>query len=77
MCNKILEIIKSAIISNLDNLLDFGIQYKEIYDRQSDFAKAIFFAQISDILSKEDFENIFIGADALEIEYNKNHTETN
>lgn len=77
MNDKFLSIAQAAMEAFLDTIIECGSEYKEIYEKQSDFAKTAFFGHIAMSLSKEDFEGIFQGANAMEQEYLNNHKEVN
>ena len=77
MNEKFFNVMKSAVEAYFDTLVECGGEYREIYDKQSDFAKTIFFGKIASIMEKKDFAELLEMADKIEQDYLKNHTETN
>ena len=77
MNEKLFNVMKSAVEAYFDTLVECGGEYKEIYDKQSDFAKTIFFGKIASIMEKKDFAELFEMADKIEQDYLNKHKEVN
>lgn len=75
MDDRFLDITKQYINSIIDEMIMRGTESKELYDKQSDFAKIMFFATIS--CSKEQLVDLFQKANETEKEYLKMNTEVN
>ena len=77
MDEKFFNVMKSAVEAYFDTLVECGGEYREIYDKQSDFAKTIFFGKIASIMEKKDFAVLFEMADKIEQDYLNKHKEVN
>lgn len=77
MNEKFFNVMKSAVEAYFDALVECGGEYREIYDKQSDFAKTIFFGKIASIMEKKDFAELFEMADKIEQDYLNKHKEVN
>lgn len=77
MNEKFVNVMKSAVEAYFDTLVECGGEYREIYDKQSDFAKTIFFGKIASIVEKKDFAELFEMADKIEQDYLNKHKEVN
>ena len=77
MEDRFVELLECAFEKFIDTAIECGAEYKEIYDKQSDFAKAFFLGATAVYFSKEEYLRIFSMAEEVEKIYNKNHTETN
>lgn len=75
MNDRFLEITRQYLNSILDEIMKQGTEYKELYDKQSDFAKLAFWGQLSG--SKRDLENLFRAADEMEKQYLNMNVEVN
>lgn len=77
MEDRFVELLENTFERFVDAAIECGEEYKEIYDKQSDFAKLFFLGIVGTHFSKEDYLRIFSTAEAVEKMYDSNYTETN
>lgn len=66
MEEKFVDLLGYAFENFIDTAIERGAEYKEIYDKQSDFAKSFFLGAVAIYLSKEEYLRIFSLADKVE-----------
>lgn len=77
MEDRFVELLEYAFEKFIDTAIECGAEHKEIYDKQSDFAKAFFLGATAIHFSKEEYLRIFSMAEEVEKIYNEKHRETN